>query len=115
MNANVTLRVARPTDRLEEVVRFHTQGLGLTVIGSFADRDGFEGVMLGVPGAPYHFRVYAQAWALGRTRFLFRQSEPALRSAKERLAHIRQSTHRAFERQRPTDARALIARSAHHD
>lgn len=50
-----TLRVARPTDRLEEVVRFYTEGLGLTVLGSFEAHEGFDGVMIGAPGAPYHF------------------------------------------------------------
>jgi catechol 2,3-dioxygenase-like lactoylglutathione lyase family enzyme len=49
-----TVRVARPTDRLDEVIRFYTQGLGLTRLGSFEDHDGFDGVMLGVPGASYH-------------------------------------------------------------
>jgi YycE-like N-terminal domain/YycE-like C-terminal domain len=48
------MRVARPTDRLEDVVRFYTLGLGLTELGSFQDHDGFDGVMLGVPGAAYH-------------------------------------------------------------
>jgi catechol 2,3-dioxygenase-like lactoylglutathione lyase family enzyme len=48
------LRVARPTDRLDEVVRFYTEGVGLEVLASFEDHDGFDGVMLGVPGAPYH-------------------------------------------------------------
>ncbi len=49
------LRVARPTDRLEEVLRFYEQGLGLTVLYRFENHDGFDGVMLGLPGAPYHF------------------------------------------------------------
>jgi catechol 2,3-dioxygenase-like lactoylglutathione lyase family enzyme len=48
------MRVARPTDRLDEVVRFYTDGLGLRVIGSFEDHDGFDGVMVGAPGAAYH-------------------------------------------------------------
>jgi hypothetical protein len=30
-------------------------GLGLCVLGAFEKHDGFDGVMLGVPGAPYHF------------------------------------------------------------
>jgi catechol 2,3-dioxygenase-like lactoylglutathione lyase family enzyme len=54
MNANTMMRVARPTDRLEEVLRFYTLGLGLTQLGSFQDHDGFDGVMLGVPGAACH-------------------------------------------------------------
>ena len=51
---NAQLRVARPTDRMEDVVRFYRDGLGLTVLGSFADHDGFDGVMLGHPGQQYH-------------------------------------------------------------
>jgi hypothetical protein len=54
MNNDVTMRVARPTDQLDEVVRFYSHGLGLTVLGSFQDHDGFDGVMLGSPGAAYH-------------------------------------------------------------
>jgi catechol 2,3-dioxygenase-like lactoylglutathione lyase family enzyme len=54
MNSFVTMRVARSTDRLEDVVQFYTQGLGFAVLGSFQDHDGFDGVMLGAPGAPYH-------------------------------------------------------------
>ena len=54
MNAAATLRVARPTDRLEEVVRFYTAGLGLEVLDSFEDHEGFDGVMIGNPGAAYH-------------------------------------------------------------
>lgn len=48
------VRVARPTDRLEEVVRFYRDGLGLRVLGSFAGHAGYDGVMLGLPGARYH-------------------------------------------------------------
>ena len=54
MRKETTLRVARPSDHLEEVVRFYTEGLGLSRLGSFEDHDGFDGAMLGIPGAPYH-------------------------------------------------------------
>ena len=54
MTLGTTLRVARPTDHLDEVVRFYSEGLGLTKVGSFEDHERFDGVMLGVPGAPYH-------------------------------------------------------------
>lgn len=49
------LRVARPTDHLDAIVAFYRDGLGLSVLGSFEDHDGFDGVMLGDPGAAYHF------------------------------------------------------------
>ena len=48
------LRVARATDNLQEVVRFYRDALGFEVIASFEDHDGFDGAMLGHPGAPYH-------------------------------------------------------------
>lgn len=50
----VQLRVARPTARLNEVVRFYRDGLGLEVIGSFEGHAGYSGVMLGLPGRDYH-------------------------------------------------------------
>ncbi len=48
------LRVARPTDDLEAVVRFYRDGLGLDVLSEFRDHAGFDGVMLGHRGAGYH-------------------------------------------------------------
>lgn len=54
MSTDVTLRVARPTDRLDEVVRFYSVGLGLSELESFQDHEGFDGAMLGHAGAPYH-------------------------------------------------------------
>ena len=54
MIKQTVLRVARPTDHLEEVIRFYTEGVGLLVLGSFEDHEGFDGVMLGDPGASYH-------------------------------------------------------------
>ncbi len=50
-----TLRVARPSDNLDEVVRFYRDGLGLSVLYRFEDHEGFDGVMLGGEDAPYHF------------------------------------------------------------
>jgi catechol 2,3-dioxygenase-like lactoylglutathione lyase family enzyme len=48
------VRVARPTARLNEVVSFYRDGLGLKVIGSFEAHAGYSGVMLGLPGTAYH-------------------------------------------------------------
>ena len=48
------VRVARPTDRLQEVVRFYRDGIGLREIGSFNAHAGYSGVMLGLPGRHYH-------------------------------------------------------------
>lgn len=50
----VQVRVARPTDRLEEVRRFYCEGLGLEVIDSFEGEEGYRGIMIGLPGHEYH-------------------------------------------------------------
>ena len=50
-----TLRVARPSDDLDALLRFYEHGLGLTLLYRFEDHDGFDGIMLGREGAPYHF------------------------------------------------------------
>jgi catechol 2,3-dioxygenase-like lactoylglutathione lyase family enzyme len=49
-----TLRVARPTDNLPEVLKFYRDGLGLEVLASFSAHNGFDGVILGRKGSPYH-------------------------------------------------------------
>lgn len=48
------VRMARPTDRFIEVIRFYTEGLGLPEIGRFHDHQGFSGIMLGLPGDHHH-------------------------------------------------------------
>ena len=50
----VQVRIARPTSRLNEVVCFYRDGLGLKVIGSFEEHAGYSGVMLGLPGHQFH-------------------------------------------------------------
>jgi catechol 2,3-dioxygenase-like lactoylglutathione lyase family enzyme len=49
------LRVARATDNLDEILHFYGDGLGFEVVGEFHDHEGFDGVMLGHAGYPYHF------------------------------------------------------------
>jgi catechol 2,3-dioxygenase-like lactoylglutathione lyase family enzyme len=60
MKTSTTLRVARPTDRLGEVIRFYRDGVGLVEVVSFHDHEGFGGVMLGTPGASYHLEFTQQ-------------------------------------------------------
>ena len=50
------LRVARHTERLQEVVRFYRDGIGLTQIGGFR---GHDGVFLAVPGTNAHLELTA--------------------------------------------------------
>jgi hypothetical protein len=54
------IRLARPTNQLDTISEMYRKGLGLEVLGSFQDHEGFDGVMLGVPGASYHFEFTQQ-------------------------------------------------------
>ena len=49
------LRVARPTDNIMALLPFYCDGLGLDLLASFEDHEGFDGAMLGGQGWPYHF------------------------------------------------------------
>jgi catechol 2,3-dioxygenase-like lactoylglutathione lyase family enzyme len=56
------LRIARPVSALERAVAMYRDGLGLREIGRFEDHEGFDGVMLGREGLPYHFEfTYCRA------------------------------------------------------
>jgi len=48
------LRIARPTPSIPALLPFYTKGLGFSVLLEFVDHEGFDGVMLGHPGAAYH-------------------------------------------------------------
>jgi catechol 2,3-dioxygenase-like lactoylglutathione lyase family enzyme len=53
------VRRARQTGRLDEVVAFYRDGLGLPEIARFADHDGYSGVMLDLPGTGAHLEFTA--------------------------------------------------------
>jgi catechol 2,3-dioxygenase-like lactoylglutathione lyase family enzyme len=53
-SAHPVLRVARPTNDLERLIHFYRDGLGFEVLFRFSGHDGFDGVMLGWKGAPWH-------------------------------------------------------------
>ena len=48
------LRVARHTARLDEILAFYRDGLGLREIGGFRYHEGYDGVFLEVPGTGSH-------------------------------------------------------------
>jgi catechol 2,3-dioxygenase-like lactoylglutathione lyase family enzyme len=54
MMRRVQVRIARHTDRLEEVVHFYRDQLGLPELGRFAAHAGYDGVFLGLPGTGAH-------------------------------------------------------------
>jgi ribosomal protein S18 acetylase RimI-like enzyme len=53
----INLRVARHTERLEEVVAFYRDGIGLVEIGRFAGHAGYDGVFLEIPGTGAHLEL----------------------------------------------------------
>ena len=48
------MRFARHTSRLEQLVRFYRDGLGLSELGRFQNHDGYDGVFLDLPGTGAH-------------------------------------------------------------
>lgn len=51
------LRVARPVTDLAGAVAMYRAGLGLEVVGTFENHDGFDGVMLGAEAGSYHLEL----------------------------------------------------------
>jgi GNAT superfamily N-acetyltransferase len=51
------VRIARHTERLDEVVRFYRDGIGLPEMDSFRDHDGYDGVFLALPGTGTHLEL----------------------------------------------------------
>ena len=62
-----TLRVARPTNDLDQLLPFYADGLGFEVLARFDDHEGFDGLVIGHPHAPYHLEfVRERGHAAGR-------------------------------------------------
>ena len=59
MDGPMQLRVARHTERLDDLVAFYRDGIGLEEIGGFRDHDGYDGVFLAVPGTDAHLELTA--------------------------------------------------------
>ena len=61
------LRVARPSDDLDALLAFYRDGLGLGLLYRFDNHAGFDGIVLGREGAPYHFEfTRARGHQVGR-------------------------------------------------
>ncbi|MAT42974.1 MAG: hypothetical protein CL609_11570, partial [Anaerolineaceae bacterium] len=54
------LRVARPTNNIQRLLPFYRDALGLSVLGSFEDHQGFDGIMLGFPNSAFHLEFTLQ-------------------------------------------------------
>jgi GNAT superfamily N-acetyltransferase/catechol 2,3-dioxygenase-like lactoylglutathione lyase family enzyme len=51
------LRIARHTERLDELVRFYRDGLGFPEVGRFQNHNRYDGVFLAVPGTSAHLEL----------------------------------------------------------
>jgi catechol 2,3-dioxygenase-like lactoylglutathione lyase family enzyme len=51
------VRVARHTQRLDEVVAFYRDGIGLPQLGGFRGHEGYDGVFLDLPGTGAHLEL----------------------------------------------------------
>ncbi len=51
------VRIARPCSDLAAARRFYVDALGLTVLAEFADHEGFDGLIVGEPGARWHLEL----------------------------------------------------------
>ncbi len=68
------VRIARPTDKLQELKRFYCEGIGLQKLGSFTGHSGYDGIMIGLPGFQYHLE-FTQ----------YEHSSPCLAPSKDNL------------------------------
>jgi catechol 2,3-dioxygenase-like lactoylglutathione lyase family enzyme len=48
------IRLARHTNRLEEIIDFYTNALGFNILGDFQAHDGYDGVFIGLPDGNWH-------------------------------------------------------------
>ncbi|MGC4990514.1 VOC family protein [Nocardia salmonicida] len=51
------VRFARPTARLDDVIAFYRDDLGLAVLAQWYDHDGYDGVVFGLPGAGVQLEI----------------------------------------------------------
>jgi len=67
MDNDTHLRIARPSDDLDALLPFYRDGLGLNLLLRFEGHEGFDGIVLGREGCPYHFEfTHAKGHRAGR-------------------------------------------------
>jgi len=47
-------RLARHTNRIDEIIDFYTNALGFSILGNFEGHEGYDGVFIGTSGAGWH-------------------------------------------------------------
>lgn len=101
----IKIRVARPTDKLSEVLAFYRNGLGLPVIGRFEGHAGYSGVMLGLPNSCCHLEFThleqgSPCPAPTKDNLLVLYM-PGLRSYSAAIARLRANGHNPVEPENP--------------
>ncbi len=62
------LRVTRPTDNLNEITDMYVNGLGVRLLGSCEDHNGFDGSIIGHESHPYHLEfIHHRGSVVGST------------------------------------------------
>jgi hypothetical protein len=55
--AGAVMRFARPTNQLDQVGRMYIERLGFSLLFSFQDHEGFDGIIVGHPGHGYPYAL----------------------------------------------------------
>ena len=89
------VRIARPTDRLDEITHFYRDVLDLPELFRFEGHAGYDGVMFGLPGSAYHLEFTTHvdgspcpAPTRDNLMVLYFDDPAAQRSTADRLAHF---------------------------
>ena len=59
--AGAHIRIARPTDNIHALRNFYCAGLGFSVLTSFKDHEGFDGLIIGLESENYHLEFTTKA------------------------------------------------------
>jgi catechol 2,3-dioxygenase-like lactoylglutathione lyase family enzyme len=98
------LRVARACSDLGQARRFYCDGLGLVVLAEFADHDGFDGLIVGVPGAGWQLELaveHGAAVAKPSPEDLVVLYEPDSAAYRARVSRLRAAGHAAVPSNNP--------------
>ncbi|HEX3364727.1 VOC family protein [Phenylobacterium sp.] len=94
MDSDTQLRIARPSDDLDALLPFYRDGLGLNLLLRFENHEGFDGIVLGRKGWPYHFEfTHAKGHRVGRAPtqhnlvVLYMPGDERWRQAVEQMRH----------------------------
>jgi hypothetical protein len=77
MPERMQVRIARQTGQLDTVVAFYRDALGPPEIGRFTDHDGYDGIMLDLPGTATNLEFTATTHLEPPTRTSRISSRPA--------------------------------------